>query len=369
MNEIKSIGVMFETASFGGPHRYITNILEDLGDNFNVTVIIPKSRDRFFYKKLCKFNINIIEVPLSCLGGGIINSLFYFIFMFFNFIRLRKSLGSIHFDILYIMGGSSCFLSVLLGFSCSGKICWNINDSYMLPIVRPVFWFFSRFVRNYVLTNQRTYEFYRNLIPNDSFCRIIESPVREESISRNIKSKVETGKVNLVAVGNISPVKGYEDLIDILVLLKASCSIIFKLTIVGKVFSRQREYYNQISDYAASKDVSVEILTDVTEVSEILCDQDIFVMTSKSESSPLALYEALLFGLPFVVFEFTDLTKLEGLDGFVVKERDKLLFRDKIVDLCTDQKWHSVNNQLYARRFHSPVVIATDHREFFERLQ
>ena len=369
MTKTRSLGVIFETASFGGPHRYITNILDDLGDNFNVTVIIPKSHDRFFYNKLRKCNIKIIEVPLSCLGGGIINSLFYLIFMFFNVLRLRKFLGSIHFDILYIMGGSSCFLSVLLGFSCSGKICWNINDSYMPPIVRPFFWLFSRFVKNYVLTNQRTYEFYKNLIPNDSCCRIIESAVCEEGVSRNCRPNFKSDIVNLVAVGNISPVKGYEDLIDILVLLKARCSIKFNLTIVGKVFSRQRDYYYKISDYAISKGVSVEILTDVNEVSDILCDQDIFVMTSRSESSPLALYEALLVGMPFVVFEFTDLTKLEGLDGFVVKERDKSLFSGKIVALCKDKLGYSVNNQLYVKRFHSPVVIATAHRNFFERLQ
>lgn len=369
MNEIRLLGVIFETASFGGPHRYILNILADLGEKFHVTIIIPKSQDRVFYNKLSQFNVGIIEVPLSCLGGGIVNSISYLIFMFFNFFKLRKCLGLKQFDILYIMGGSSCFLSVLLGLCCSNKICWNLNDSYMAPILRPFFWFFSRLVKNYVLTNQRTYEFYKEIIPTDSNYRIIESPVCEGKFSIDRKIRIKPDIVNLVAVGNISPVKGYEDLIDILVLLKTAYPVKFNLTIVGKVFPRQRAYYNQICDYAIREGVNVKVLTDVIEVSEIFCDQDIFVMTSRSESSPLALYEALLFGMPFVVFDFTDLAKLEGLDGFIVKGRDKSLFSEKVVALCKEKKRYSANNRLHVKKFHCPIKIASDHRTFFERLE
>ena len=369
MSVTSSLGVVFETASFGGPHRYIINLLEELEDNYDVTIIFPESQDRYFYNKLIKFNVRIIEFPLSCLGGGIVNSASYFIFMFLNFLGIKKYFGSSRFDIMYIMGGSCCFLSVLLGLWCSKKLCWNLNDSYMPPIMRPFFWFFSRFVKSYVLTNKRTYELYKNMIPIDSRYRIIESPVSEIDFSINRKLKNKSERVNLVAVGNISPVKGYKDLIDILGLLTASCDVQFKLTIIGKVFPRQQSYYGQICDYAVKNNVNVTILNDIVDVFEVFSNHDIFVMTSISESSPLALYEALSYGMPFVVFDFTDLSKLEGLDGFIVKGRDKSLFSEKIVTLCEENKWYSANNQNYVKRFHSPAMIASDHQKFFESLE
>ena len=78
-----------------------------------------------------------------------------------------------------------------------------------------------------------------------------------------------------------------------------------------------------------------------TDTYGVLCDSDIYLMTSKNEGFPNALSEAMAVGLPSVSFRCNggvDVLADYGRRGVVVPLNDKDAFINATLDLCADRK-------------------------------
>lgn len=118
----------------------------------------------------------------------------------------------------------------------------------------------------------------------------------------------------IVAVGNLYPVKGHAVLLDALAMLGDLPG--WHLAIAGR---GEEEPRLRAQIVAAGFDSRVHLLGFRDDIPDILAAGDIFAMPSLSEGLPLALVEAMSFGLPVVV------SRVGGIPEVVTDDVEALL--------------------------------------------
>jgi glycosyltransferase involved in cell wall biosynthesis len=122
------------------------------------------------------------------------------------------------------------------------------------------------------------------------------------------------GELLIVAVGNLYPVKGHAVLLNALSTLRDQTD--WRLAIAGR-----GEEEGPLRALAADARIAdrIHILGFRDDIPDILAAGDIFAMPSLSEGLPLALVEAMSFGLPVVV------SRVGGVPEVVTNDVDALL--------------------------------------------
>lgn len=124
----------------------------------------------------------------------------------------------------------------------------------------------------------------------------------EEVINNaNIDKPELSQKVNIVAMGSLLPVKGYDMLIDACKLLKQD-DVDFHLTILGDGPLKSK-LQQLIDNFHLSEDITLKGF--IENPYPYLKASDIYVMSSLSEALPTALCEAMILGKPVVVTDCT----------------------------------------------------------------
>lgn len=118
----------------------------------------------------------------------------------------------------------------------------------------------------------------------------------------------------IVAVGNLYPVKGHAVLLEALAMLADRDG--WQLAIAGR---GEEEVRLRAQSATAGLESRVHILGFRDDIPDILAAGDIFVMPSLSEGLPLALVEAMSFGLPVVV------SRVGGIPEVVTNDVEALL--------------------------------------------
>ncbi|MEJ2730270.1 MAG: glycosyltransferase family 4 protein [Deltaproteobacteria bacterium] len=144
-----------------------------------------------------------------------------------------------------------------------------------------------------------------------------------------------SGPLDLVFVGNITPVKGLIPLIESVALLPPT---IWRLTIVGSL-ALDPKYVRRVKDLIASKNVGQQVhikgQLDGEKLINILSNSHLFVMPFSCEGFGIAPLEALGFGLPVMgpsagaVKEFIQ----PGVNGFLIDATDSNALCKHIKDL------------------------------------
>ena len=127
------------------------------------------------------------------------------------------------------------------------------------------------------------------------------------------------GELLIVSVGNLYPVKGHAVLINALATLRDRVG--WRLAIAGRGEEEQR-----LRAQAATAGIGdrVHLLGFRDDVADILAAGDLFTMPSLSEGLPLALVEAMSFGLPVVVTRVGGVPEVvsDGVEGLLVSPSD-----------------------------------------------
>ena len=127
------------------------------------------------------------------------------------------------------------------------------------------------------------------------------------------------GELLIVSVGNLYPVKGHAVLIDALARLRDRTG--WRLAIAGR-----GEEEGRLRAQAATAGIGerVHLLGFRDDVADILAAADLFTMPSLSEGLPLALVEAMSFGLPVVVTGVGGVPEVvtDGAEGMLVPPSD-----------------------------------------------
>lgn len=125
---------------------------------------------------------------------------------------------------------------------------------------------------------------------------------------------IAPGELLIVSVGNLYPVKGHAVLLDALASLRDRAG--WRLALAGR---GEEEPRLRAQASAAGIAERIHLLGFRDDVADLLAAGDLFVMPSLSEGLPLALVEAMSFGLPVVV------SRVGGVPEVVTNDVEGLL--------------------------------------------
>lgn len=157
-------------------------------------------------------------------------------------------------------------------------------------------------------------------------------------LKNDFKRKYQTGQRQLVitCLSNFRPQKDHLNLIraiEILVLGKNKRN--FKVLLVGEY--QKDSYFNSIVKEIKERDLTkwIEIIGPVKNVSKILSNTDIGVLSSSSEGLPVSLLEYGLAGLPTVVTNVGQCAEVvkNGNLGKLVEPNNSVAFADALNEL------------------------------------
>lgn len=202
----------------------------------------------------------------------------------------------------------------------------NNDKKYIKKLIKSVTNF------DYVVhCTQELYDFYKDKIKNAKNI-LIPNPVYIES--NNISS---LNNKNILAVGRISPEKGFFDLVDVMEILNSLDKDIH-LTICGDGYQ-----INDLKSYIESKKLDKNIIVtgflSGKDLENKYLNASIFVMTSITEAFGLVLLEAMHYGLPCISFSSASGARylLKDNTGILIDNRNKDKMAKTIIDLLNDK--------------------------------
>ncbi len=264
---------------------------------------------------LCKFiRVNNIEIVHAHIPGGL-NTLFGLVAAK---ITGRKYITTIHGNIFRSISMRLFVYKLILYFS--DKIV-AVSDFIKQQLLEK-----TNFSPNKIMTIYNGIDI--SPMYND-FC------VSEKKKELNLDPKT----IVIGSIGNVRWVKGYDVLIQSMYLLKKMYN--FKLLIVGSYTNRKDIKFKRVLDEKIAKlNLKDEIifLGERQDIFEILSIVDIFVLTSRSEGTPLSLLEAMLSkkaivatsvgGIPFIIKQNINGLLVSTENPFQLAEAISLLKND-----------------------------------------
>lgn len=236
----------------------------------------------------------------------------------------------------------------------------NNNQKYIKNLINSINGF------NYFMpVSKELADFYKSKVKNTKVIYIpnfIEKIPTEKSTLKNKQ---------LISVGRLDKIKGFDDLIDIFDIFQQEHPD-WILHIVGEGPERQN-LQNKINKLHLEKKVFLCGNKLSIELEKEYQNSSIYLMTSFSESFGLVLVEAASHGLPLIAFDSAKGAKeiiANNKNGFLIPNRDKKIFIQKIIEIIENQekkKIFSENSLLTASRF-SREKISKEWNKFIDNL-
>lgn len=322
---------IIEEGRLGGPQTRMALVASKLNKLVDITFIFPKKDSKDFQTRCNLDNIKYILFPFTAIRRNWFIILKYFLFFPLEVLMLYNYLKKNSFDIVHVSGGSRQIKGVIAAKLANIKVIWELNDTYAPLLIRIIFYLISPLADSIVFASSRTQNYYNLKIKKK--CFLIQSPVDTKLYSPNLdypieeflSSLIQKKKIIVGTVANISPVKG---LMFFLEVVKNLISYSNKITflIVGSVHNSQKKYYYNLLKIINKMGIkNFYFLGARSDIRPILKLIDIYVCTSKNESSPLSIWEAMSMEKPIISTDVGDVSKFitNSENGFIIEEGDK----------------------------------------------
>tara|TARA_S200000501_G_scaffold378862_2_gene444314 strand:+ start:1784 stop:2914 length:1131 start_codon:yes stop_codon:yes gene_type:complete len=367
-------GIIFllEDGRLAGPHVYIARLFQYLpGKN---RVLIPKDSQKV--KKL--FDSNNVDYEetffLSRLSREPIRVMRYIIFFIPEIIFLIIHFSLSKEKVIYCAGGSWQIKGAISGFLARKVVIWHLNDTYVPKIIKIIFTIISSLANGYIYASEATKDYYADAV-KERENMVIQAPVDENKFRASSRDYYLNNKeiINVGTVCNVNPLKNLEDFIEVARVLSKSSTQKFYFKIIGPIFDSQNEYKNKLLNLINKYNLTnIELSGPSYNVEDELKKLDIFLFTSKTESSPISVWEAMMMGLPIVSYRVGDVGKYvqNNLNGFTAEIFDtKKLVKgiNQIIEKDLSLKMSRTSEEV-AHKYFSSKKCAQLHIEYIENL-
>jgi glycosyltransferase involved in cell wall biosynthesis len=319
MNSKPKVGYVLTPISFGGSERVSLNYLKNANhDEFDIHPILltrPWEEEPFFAKEIRAYGYSFGKVPVAFRESGdplrVLRA----------FIKLYSYAKAHTFDLIHTHGyfadicglPTARLLRVPSISTCHGYInndvklrLYNRLDLFALKLSHRVFCV-SGEIRDLLIgggVSGDQIRVIRNAVELNG------SPEYAKRVRENSRSTfgIKDGEVLLGFCGRLSAEKGISFLVEAVALLNAA-NLAVKLMIIGDGPERPR-----IDDLIVSKGMENQIIfTGFREdARELLAALDVFILPSLTEGTPMALLEAMAWGLPVVASAVGEIPEIIG---------------------------------------------------------
>lgn len=340
---MKKITILCLHLGVGGIEKYISSLSKMLEQNYKIEIIstyktLDKPAFDFSDKVKIKYLINdrpykeelkdsIKKLKLISIVKYLFKNAKLLMLKYSENIKIIKSINS---D--YIITTRD-FHNKLVGKYAKDKIIkiatehnhHNNNSRYIKKVVTSL-----KNIDYFVVVSEDLKEFYKNKI-GDTKCLYIPNVID------NIydKPKYNTN-YNLVSVGRFSKEKAFEDLIEVIGIVKKDIpNIHLNLVGDGKL---KNDITNKIESLDLKENIKLCGYLSQSEIKKVMLDSSLYVMTSLTESFGLVLIEANSYGIPCIAFDSASGAKqiIENKE-LLISNRDKEKMAKLIVKLLKDK--------------------------------
>jgi len=286
----------------GGPHIYVKTIRDELQPQVRSTIITTGVG-------------SLTDIALTNLRHR--HKLLYPFEIIFNVVRLcwRFSNRSARTSVIFDVHGAANIAPLLAARLLGIPVVWHFHETVadFLILVKFGKVVIANVPHRYVVVAEKSAQVFEiespHLIPGAvdiGFWRLNEK-------SKESPTRFPSPRLRLIAVGNLNPLKGMDNLLDAL----SGLNIPWGLVIVGAELNTFRKY-------AASLFAKANVLTQNAgqidfvgwqtpdAVRDLISLADVFVLPSRSEACPLALLEAMAMECACVASAVGDVERIFG---------------------------------------------------------
>lgn len=329
----------------GGPQVRIAAVACALKGRVDTTVIVPEENSEVFRARLDERGIIYKAMPITGLTRQWTAALRYIIFSFLEVYRLAAYFREHRFDVVHVSGGAWQYKGVVAGKLAGCAVAWHLNDTSMPWLIRRVFALFSRLADGYIFASERSRKYYGELMPNGKDEFVIPAPVDTIifdpalSISGDEALIAQWADKRVIGtVGNVNRVKGFDYFIRMAAALNRQYDSL-QFVVVGPIYKSQQRYYESL--VALCQELGVANIVFVgarADVRPLLKRFDVYVCSSRAESSPISVWEAMAMAKPIVSTDVGDvaLHVKDGGSGYIVNVGDVDRLAQRIGQLIED---------------------------------
>lgn len=369
-----------EEGRYGGLHARIISVASSLKEKgFETTVICPIRESKVFIEKLNLLGIPFVSIKLHYLTKSLPLLLKYILFFIPEVIVLSKIIYQNQYAIVHC-NATWQFKGILAGRLAGAKTIWHLNDTQTPQIVKRVFSFLAvALADGFIITCQRGKDYYldqENLWKKPSI--VVQAPVDTEQFNPEV---VEADPVvsqmpgmKIVMVSNINPTKGLETFVQMCHFLNEKVSQVISFTVVGATYNTQTQYAKKIQEMIVSLDIkNIHFVGPSDNIKGILKSADVYVCTSKYESGPISVWEAMSMAKPTVSTNVGDVAHFfeKGQCGFVVPVGDAAALAEKVKLLLEDESLRQTMGERareFAKENLDVSIAAEKHASFYREM-
>lgn len=354
---MKTILFILPDLNQGGAERVITILCNELDRTKFCPKLVLFKKEGYYLNHL-KDDVEIIELNTTRIR--------YSIFKIVPLIRKLKP------AIVFTGWGEiSAFLSPIIGLFPKTKFITRETNVVSEHVKRKEILFFYRFYTNFhqiiAQSDDMKNDLVQNFKINPSKIEKINNPVDFELINRlkeeNLKQDNNPNYKMIVAIGNLSPRKGFDLLLNVFTHLKDEP---IQLTILGDGAFRD-ELVNQKEKLGLT---NISFLGKVNNPFPFVKQADLFILSSRYEGFPNVLLEAgacgtysLANNCPGGINEIIQ----KNINGEIYDITDEIGFAEKIKSILKEKHYEEKIIESIQSRFSKNVIIK-QYESIFEKL-
>lgn len=338
------IANVIEEGKLGGPQVRIVRVATALRNHAETVIIMPCTNSVSFRELSNAHSITYRTMPLTRITKEWRIALGYLLLSVIEAFRLSRLFRREQIDIVHASGGSWQIKGVIGARLAGLPSVWHLNDTEMPAWVRGLFRLVQPLADGFIFASHRSRAYYGSLISGTRPEAVVPAPVDlahfdpAADITSDEATIARFGDAPVIGtVANVNPIKGLETLIRAVALLRRKYPEV-RLAVVGPIYANQRRYGERLVQLATEQDVAVDWLGSRSDVRPLLRRFDVYVCSSRAESSPVSVWEAMAMARPVVSTDVGDVPRhvRDGEEGFIVPVSDAEAMAERIGRLLED---------------------------------
>ena len=377
--KLLSVADIIEEAKVGGPQIRLLQVAAYLNREIRTVVIMPEENSAEFQQRCKELGVPFQTVSLSRITKDWRQAFRYLWHTPWEILQLVRLFRQERFDLVHVSGGSWQYKGAIAGKLAGIPVIWHLNDTYMPVFLRRCFALLSGLATAYAYASERTKTYYRPYVKTDRFEYTIPAPVDTRRFDQKITTVPDPlfdeleGKLVIGTVANTSPVKDLETFLRMAGKLQKSASASLAFVIIGQIYNTQQHYFSNLKRLSADLNLEVYWAGSRQDVVPLLSRFDVYVCSSKAESSPISVWEAMSMAKPIVSTDVGDVPIYVRNDenGFIVPVGDADQLAVRVQQLLEDEpmrKRFGTRSRLIAQENLDISICGEKHLEAYQQL-